>query len=181
MKELIDPFEYAPVILGNLRRGILLTSSLNGKVNSMTIGWGTMGIEWGVPLFTVFVRENRFTRSLLEQNPEFTINCPLDEGGRKITAFMGTKSGRDMDKIAAMGLHLEPAEQISTPGIVEFPLTLECRVVYAQKQDLSRIQRRFRDVCYPQHVDGSAPLANRDCHTAYYGEIVASYIIRQSE
>ena len=30
---------------------------------------------------------------------------------------------------------------------------------------------------YPQDVDGSYPMANRDPHTAYIGEIVAAYII----
>ena len=32
---------------------------------------------------------------------------------------------------------------------------------------------------YPQDVDGDYPMANRDPHTMYVGEIVDAYIIRE--
>ena len=31
---------------------------------------------------------------------------------------------------------------------------------------------------YPQDVDGTYPMANRDLHTMYVGEIVDAYIIK---
>lgn len=46
MKEKIDVFEKAPEILRNLQKGILLTTKAGDQVNTMTIGWGTLGIEW---------------------------------------------------------------------------------------------------------------------------------------
>ena len=51
---------------------------------------------------------------------------------------MGTKSGRDTDKIEDMGLTLVPSEKIDTPAIKEYALTLECRIVYKQLQDRNR-------------------------------------------
>ena len=81
MKRKINLWEYAETILEHLQRGVLLTSKAGEQVNTMTISWGTLGIEWSKPIFTVFVRENRFTRQLLEQSPEFTINIPV--GDRK--------------------------------------------------------------------------------------------------
>lgn len=31
---------------------------------------------------------------------------------------------------------------------------------------------------YPQDIDGSEPMANRDAHTMYIGQIVDAYVIR---
>lgn len=67
MKEKIDVFEKAPEILRNLQKGILLTTKAGDRVNTMTIGWGTLGIEWAKPIFTVYVRQNRFTHEQLQE------------------------------------------------------------------------------------------------------------------
>ncbi len=75
-------------------------------------------------------------------------------------------------------LTLENPEKISVPGIKEYPLTLECKVLYSQRQELESIPDDIREKMYPQGVDGTYPMANRDAHTAYIGEIVAAYIIR---
>ena len=143
----------------------------------MTVSWGTLGIDWAKPVFTVFVRENRFTRELLEQNPEFTINIPYGSFDKKILGICGTKTGRDGNKLDAAGLTLEAPEIISVPAIRELPLTLECRVIYKQAQDPQAITEENKRKFYPQNVDSSFHSANKDYHTAYYGEIVAAYLI----
>jgi len=177
MKKEIDVFEYASEIIGAVKNGVLLTTKSGNKVNSMTISWGTFGIEWAKPIFTVFVRENRFTRQQLEENPEFTINIPYGEYDKKILGFCGTKSGRNVDKIKEINLTLENPEAISVPAIKELPLTLECKVVYKQMQDKNAIPEDIKKENYPQDVDSSAPLENKDYHVAYYGEIVKAYIV----
>ena len=73
---------------------------------------------------------------------------------------------------------LEDAEMIKTPGVKQYPLTIECKVLYSQDQDLSKIPEDIREKTYPQDVDGTYPMANRDHHTMYVGEIVDAYIIR---
>ena len=177
MKKEIQVLDYASEIMKTLRKGVLLTTKADDKVNSMTISWGTLGIEWEKAIFTVFVRENRFTKHQLEKNPEFTINIPIGEFDRKILGLCGTKSGHTTDKISELNLSLEEPKSISVPGIKELPLTLECKVIYKQKQDKNEITEEILKVCYPQDVDGSFHGANRDFHTAYYGEIVSAYII----
>ena len=177
-KEHVNAFEYANEIMAALQKGVLLTSKADGKLNSMTIAWGTLGIEFSKPLFITFVRKGRFTHELLAKNPEFTINIPVGAFDRKILGICGSKSGRDMDKIAAAGLTPVEPEVISVPGFKELPLTLECKVVYSQKQDLDRLYTPYRESCYPADVPGTFPMANRDAHTAFYGEIVSSYIIK---
>ncbi len=95
-----------------------------------------------------------------------------------IAKVCGMQSGRDIDKEKEAHLTLENPEKISVSGIKEYPLTLECKVLYSQRQELESIPNDIRDKMYPQDVDGTYPMANRDAHTAYIGEIVAAYIIK---
>lgn len=178
MKEKIEILDYASEILQAVKTGVLLTTKAGDRVNSMTISWGTLGIEWDKAIFTTFVRENRFTRSQLERNPEFTVNIPHGAFDKRILGFCGTKSGQDVDKIKELHLTLETPSVISVPAIRELPLTLECRVVYKQKQDKGAITEENRSTFYPQDVESSFSGSNRDFHTAYYGEILCAYIIK---
>ena len=179
MKKPIEVFEYSGEIMQALQKGVLLTTQANGKLNSMTISWGTLGIEWSKPIFTVFVRENRFTKQQLDANPEFTINIPHGDFDKKILGICGTKSGRSTDKIKELNLRPETPHLISVPGIRELPLTLECRVIYKQKQDAAAIRPEDNERFYPQDVDSGFHGSNKDYHTAYYGEIVSAYIIEE--
>lgn len=178
MKEKIDVLSYAKEILQATKKGVLLTTKTDEKVNSMVISWGTLGIEWEKIIFTIFVRENRFTKQQLDKNPEFTINIPIGDFNKKIIAVCGTKSGHSMNKIKELGLTLVESELISVPAIKEFPLTLECKVIYKKEQDRSAITKENSEKFYPQDVDGSFHGANKDYHTSYYGEIVNAYIIK---
>lgn len=47
MKKKIDVFEYTGQILNGVKSGVLITSKSDERVNSMTISWGMLGIEWG--------------------------------------------------------------------------------------------------------------------------------------
>ena len=181
MKKEINVFDYAGDIGKALPKGILLTTKHGEKVNTMTIGWGMVGIEWGKPLFIVYVRESRFTKQLLDQSGEFTINVPYGEYDKSILGYCGTKSGRDVDKIKECGLTLEEPMVVDVPGIKEFPLTLECKVIYRQDQDSDAIPESIKQRYYPQDVDSTASGSNRDYHTAYYGEIVSAYIVQEEE
>ncbi|MDO5798154.1 MAG: flavin reductase family protein [Eubacteriales bacterium] len=177
MKKKIDVYEHMGEILKGVKSGVLVTGKDENKINSMTISWGMVGIEWGKPVFVTFIRESRFTRSLIEKNGEFTVNIPIDESAKKILAFCGSKSGRDVDKAKELGLTYEEPETISVPGIRELPLTLECKVIYKQTQDTSAMTEENREKFYPQNVDSTFTGSNRDTHVAYYGEIVNAYII----
>ncbi|MBD5642173.1 MAG: flavin reductase family protein [Desulfovibrio sp.] len=177
MKENVKPFAWGAHILQALSNGILLTTSDGQRVNTMTIAWGMLGIDWNLPVFITLVRTSRLSYEFLQANPQFTINVPTAQIDRRILGIAGTKSGRELDKIASLGLHLEPPERISVPGIRELPLTLECNVIYSQAQDPAAIPAKLREAYHPPHgVDLSRAL-NRTYHTAFYGQIVAAYII----
>ncbi len=175
MREKIDVTEYAPIILRELPKGVLLTAQADGRANPMTIGWGTLGVEWGRELFVAYVRSSRFTYGLIEKSGEFTVSVPmrtgekdLDQRINRILAVCGSKSGRDMDKVAELGLTLVDGEEVAAPAIKELPLTLECRVLYKDEQDESRLPEDLRE----RYYSTDAP------HTAYYAQIVSAYLLR---
>jgi flavin reductase (DIM6/NTAB) family NADH-FMN oxidoreductase RutF len=167
-KKKIDIRDYAGEIIKAMRPGILLTTKVGGKVNSMTIGWGTLGIIWERPVFVAYVRQQRYSREMLDECREFTINVPVGDYRRKILGICGSKSGRDTDKIEAAGLTPVEPEVISVPGIKELPLTLECRVLYRQEQESDQFSDEITRQFYTMETGD---------HICYYGEIVAAYII----
>lgn len=169
MKKTVDAFDWVNHICKALPGGVLMTTAADGRVNTMTIGWGTMGIEWGKKLFIAYVRESRYTKQMLEKNGEFTINIPVGHADKHILGVCGTKSGRDMDKIKELGLHTVESDVVSVPGIQELPLTLECKVLYKEEQDLNRIPADILARYYPQG----------DHHHVYYAEIVNAYLIEE--
>ena len=174
MKREINVWDYAGGIIEKTGKGgVLLTTKAEDQVNTMTIGWGTIGIQWGKPIFIAFVRQSRFTDEMLQKNPEFTVNIPLGEVRKDILSLCGTRSGRDTDKFQVLGLTQEQGQTVSVPGIRELPLTLECKVIYKQFQDKNEIGDAITARYYPT----SEQFPQGDYHTAYYGEITAAYII----
>ena len=177
IREEIDPFDRATHIMHSLRRGILLTTQAGGRVNFMTIAWGFLGVDWQMPIFVTLVRTNRFSRSLLDANPQFTINVPYGEFDRRILAVAGSKSGYELDKAAELGLRLVPGERVNVPAVGELPLTLECQVIYRKQQDPQASPPESRERGHPQGVPGNVQGINRDYHICYYGAIVAAYLL----
>ena len=177
MKRTVNAFDYAGDICKTMPKGILMTTKKGDFVNSMVIGWGHIGIEWSKPIFVAYVRESRYTKELVENHGEFTVNVPMGDFDSNIIRICGTKSGRDLDKIKELGLHLVDSDHVSVPGIKEFPLTLECKVIYKQKQDLSAVPEDILARYYPQIPGADFDGQDRDYHYAYYGEIVGAYII----
>jgi len=172
MKKEIDVLENAAVILKAVNKGVLLSTNADGRQNAMTISWGTLGINWHKMIFTTFVRESRFTKEQLDKTTEFTVSMAVDDSAKKILAVCGSKSGRDMDKIAECGLTMVEPSVIKVGGYKELPLTLECRILYKQELDRNAIGEEEKKRWYPvtDNSDG-------DYHTAYVGEIVAAYVI----
>lgn len=176
MKEMIDVTEYAKLITRELKRGILLNTNAD-KFNAMSIGWGALGTVWNRPAFTVYVRDSRYTKYALDKSGEFTISIPMGGRSSAIDRVCGRLSGRDVDKAAEAGLSLEPPEVNSVPGIREYPLTIECRVLYSQRQQFDSIPETIVREDYPP-IPGETDGSERDLHTAYIGQIVSAYVIR---
>ena len=119
-----------------------------------------------------YIRVNRHTRELLDRNPAFTVNIPIHGFDKKAFMIYGTKSGRDMSKIREVGLTLADPEAVSVPAIRDFPLTLECKVIYRQEQDASQLPEAIRKQFYS---------VNSGDHISCYGEIMDACVIEEEE
>ncbi len=129
--------------------------------NAMTIGWGALGTMWGKPFAFVAIRHSRFTFKFMEKYDSFTISVFPKDCHEGLTV-MGTRSGRDHDKIAESGLTVEEAQKVRAPVYEEAELTIECKKIYAN--DLN--PAHFLDVAIDRHYP------NKDIHRIYYGEIL---------
>ena len=90
MREEIGIFEgFKNTIEQISKNGLLLVAGEKG--NPMTIGWGTIGIIWGKPVFMVLVRPSRYTFELMEKSGEFSVNVPLHSLNKEV-AICGSKS-----------------------------------------------------------------------------------------
>lgn len=157
--------DYADQAVEILSKGAFLTTCADGKHNTMTIAWGSIGFMWGKPVWTVMVRKSRHTYELIEKNPEFTVSVPLHEM-KKALGICGSKSGRDIDKFKEAGLVALPGIKVGTPVIAGAGLHFECKVVYKQVMSQENLSPQLTEQWY----------GDNDWHTLYYGEIVAAYI-----
>ena len=163
MRERIGNYDALEDTLSGLDGGGLLLAT-GAQGNPMTIGWATIGRIWGRPVMTVYVRPSRYSFSLLENLPEFTVNIPWEDHSNAV-AICGSNSGRDMDKIAACGFSLGAPEFISVPHINECRFHYECRVIHK-----SNVVNADLD---PEIVSRSYP--GGDFHRVYYGEILGVF------
>jgi flavin reductase (DIM6/NTAB) family NADH-FMN oxidoreductase RutF len=98
-----------------------------GTPNMMTASW--VGICCSdPPSVTVSLRESRHSYGNIIASKAFTVNIP-SEAYAKETAFFGSVSGRDVDKLAATGLTPVKSDLVNAPYLAEFPLVVECRLV----------------------------------------------------
>lgn len=177
-REIIDVATYAEKIIKGIKGTALLTSVCQGRVNTMAIGWGLLGIAFDRPVLQVFVRHSRLTHDYLAAQAEFTVNIPLQSMPREVFNVAGSASGRDVDKIASLHLTCVPAMVVAAPAIQELPLTLECRALAYQDLAIDTLPPALRQAKYPARLAGPDEAVARDVHTAYLCEILAAYILR---
>jgi flavin reductase (DIM6/NTAB) family NADH-FMN oxidoreductase RutF len=146
-----------------IKKGVFLTVKAGDRLNTMTIGWATIGFCWQKPIFMIMVRNSRHTFSIIEDAADFTVTIPaLDM--KNAVMYCGTKSGKDVDKFKELGLVTKTARQTTSP-IIDVPgLQFECRIVHKSAMDPQFLSEDYTSF-YPE----------KDYHTLYFGEILECY------
>jgi flavin reductase (DIM6/NTAB) family NADH-FMN oxidoreductase RutF len=143
--------------------GALLASTReDGSSNVMTIGWATAGIIWGLPVMVVLVRPSRYTYQFIEKSGVFTVNVPTAEM-RAYVNMCGTKSGRDVDKLADVPASM--GQKVNCVTLDECPLVYECRVVHTNDIVPENLVPEITGRAYRQG----------DFHRLYYGQILGTF------
>ena len=160
----VQPTGVIDEVMEHLPRGAFLTVKYGHRLNTMTIGWGTVGILWSRPVFMVAVRDSRYTFRLIEAARDYTVSVPLSDDFRRELAFCGTRSGKDVDKFKECGLEVRDATKVETP-VLDIPgLHFECRTLLRTPMSPDLMDPSLLEM-YPA----------KDYHTFYAGDILAAY------
>jgi flavin reductase (DIM6/NTAB) family NADH-FMN oxidoreductase RutF len=138
---------------------MLITAGTKDSFNTMTGAWGGLGIIWDKRVAMCLVRPNRYTYEFMERSRSFSLSF-FDEQYRDALTYCGTKSGRDVNKVAQTGL--TPVFGEDTIYFAQSRLVIECRKIY------------FQDILpgnfLVPEIDGFYP--KKDYHRMYFGEII---------
>ena len=142
--------------------------------NTMTASWVHMGSIWGhgggMPTAICYVRPQRYTRQFIDREPLYTLCFLPVEKYRKELAYLGSRSGRDEDKVANAGLHPVFGDGYTYFG--EANLVLVCRKVYQTPiLESGFVDQKTLNESYPE----------RDFHDTYLGEIVKVFVSEDSK
>jgi len=142
-------------------RWFVLTAGDRKNFNSMTVAWGSVGGMWEMPFVQVVVRPTRHTFGFMNDFDTFTL-CSFPRKYRKDLALLGSRSGRDGDKIALTKLTPVKSAAVAAPSFKEADLVLECRKMYWQDLDDRNFLSAKIAANYPQ----------MDYHRVFFGEIL---------
>ena len=94
--------------------------------NLITVAW-TGIVNSDPPMLSVSIRPSRHSYAQIVQSGTFCLNL-VSRDMCRAADFCGVRSGRDVDKFAAMHLTAAPAAKVGTVLLEESPVNLECKV-----------------------------------------------------
>ncbi len=106
---------------------VLVTSrDAGGKTNVLTDSW--VGVACSdPPMLSLGIRPSRWSHDVIASTGELVVNVPRADQVAEVDRAGGI-SGRDVDKIAVLGLATVPAAIVKPPLLAGCPLNLECKV-----------------------------------------------------
>ena len=162
----IDYMAVAQQAVTQIKNGAFLTVKSGEAINTMTIGWATIGYVWRKLIVMIAVRLSRHTFSIIEMAEDFTVSIPSSDMKKEIM-FCGTKSGRDYNKFKECNLQTSNSQKVITPIIKVPGIHYECKIVYKSAMDPAFLNKDYDTALYPE----------KDYHTLYFGEIMDCYEI----
>ena len=159
----LTPAQLGENVFDLFRQGFLLTAEKDGKVNTMTVGWGALGVMWGKDVMITSVRPERYTYEFMEASDTFSMAVLPAEDKKKV-GYCGSVSGRQTDKVADCGFDVEYAE--GTPYFAQSRVVFICKKLAAPA--LERAQFLGDDTIPDRWYNEK----NGGYHTLYFGEIL---------
>ena len=140
---------YGDAIQQKFPEQIALANSIDekGKANTLTLGWA-MCTSHQPPMLAISVAHARYSHHCIKQGREFVVVFPSVEQADDVL-YVGTYSGRNVDKFAKTKLKAIPATKVKPPLIADAVACFECKLV--------------------------AECDSGD-HTIFVGEVVASHV-----
>lgn len=99
-----------------------------GRANLMAAAWGGVCCS-KPPCVSIALRKATYTYTNLVVRRAFTLGIPSEDQVREAD-YVGIYSGRDEDKLAALGLTAVKSKLVDAPYAEEFRLVLECDLIH---------------------------------------------------
>ncbi len=140
---------------------MLVTAGDSNGFNTMTASWGGVGVLWNKNVSFTFIRDSRYTIDFIDKSDYFSLSFFGGEM-KKVLAFCGANSGRDVDKIKETGL--VPVFDASAPYFEQAELVLVCKKLYKQRMTSeSFCDKTLSETFY----------SDNDWHEIFVGEIIS--------
>lgn len=95
-----------------------------GSANFAPVAWAAP-LSSDPPLFGICLSPSTYSHQLVLRTGEFTVNF-LNHADATLAAELGRLSGREVDKVRALSLEVEPAEALNTPSLARAYAAAEC-------------------------------------------------------
>jgi flavin reductase (DIM6/NTAB) family NADH-FMN oxidoreductase RutF len=120
------PVEYAEAVRTKYPEQVVIAIAKDktGKANPVTLGW-TMFASGEPLMMAIAVAAGHYTVKAIEHSKCFTIAYPSAEMAED-ALFFGSRSGRNVDKLAESDCPTEPARQIDSILLSDAVANFEC-------------------------------------------------------
>ena len=105
---------------------IAIAKDKDGRANPVTLGW-TMIVSGNPPMMAIAVAKKHYSIGTIRHSKCFTIVYPSSEMA-DAALFFGSRSGRDVDKLAEFDCTTEPAKEIDSVLLSDAVANFECKL-----------------------------------------------------
>ena len=103
----------------------------DGRNNALVVGF-TANVSLDPVMVMVGIVPTRFSHHMVKETGSFVINLPK-KSFKKEYDYLGSRSGRDGDKFAALDIKWEDAEYVNAPILTDCPVNIECSVIESKQ------------------------------------------------
>ena len=148
----------------------ILSVGTKDNYNSMMIGWGSLGVAWKKPIFTVYVKPETYTHEFMEKNDLFTVSFIKGNIYNEFILY-GSLSGRNFNKEKLSGSHIKFLDD----GGITFEEAVEvfvCKKIAYFNLKEDEVDKSIIDL----YNNNLAVYSSTKPHSVYIGEIIGHYV-----
>lgn len=97
-----------------------------GRNNALAVVYAC-NCSYAPPMVMVGIVPSRHSYGIIKETGVFVVNL-VPASMKAAWEYLGSHSGRDGDKLAALGLHIGDGVKVDAPILLDCPVSIECRV-----------------------------------------------------
>lgn len=100
---------------------------INGENNALAVAY-CCNCSYDPPMVMVGIVPSRHSYHLIKESGCFVVNL-IGKDNKEMFEYLGSHSGRDENKLAAVNAKMSEAVNINAPILDDCPINIECRIV----------------------------------------------------